>query len=165
MSAITALIASLSLTASGSPALTVEWGATPAPHSTPGGPSYCMLWGGRTQPMLNFSLYAHHDHGRPELLMAAPWLEGRSNRAIISVRVEFPDGSVIERHGQYHQAGPHMTVTRMPSLDAVLDGLSRPGVVTVSTGGEARRFAVPELGSHLGAMRACVARLQSGAQE
>ncbi|KAA5805345.1 hypothetical protein F1654_05035 [Alkalicaulis satelles] len=170
MPLFTALIASLSLTGASTDVHSVDWGANAAPTGPEAGSvSYCMLWAGRTRPnMFNISLYdpsvERFAHGQPELLMAAPWLDGRRNGSVIETRIDMPGGVVMTRLGQYYEAGPHMTITRLSSLDEVLAGLSQPGEISITMGGQTVRYAVPELTAALDRFRACVAQLPPAAQ-
>lgn len=162
MTAVTALFAALSLSAAQNPAMIVEWGATGAPVAAASGPQYCMLWAGRTRPMLNFSIYDNRPDRRPDLLIGATSLSWLPDREMVTVSVAFPNGAVHRTTGTYY-AAQSMVAARMPSQDVVHLGLSAPGVVSVTIGRlerqETLRFQAPALASQIQTFRSCAARL------
>jgi hypothetical protein len=140
------------------PPLVVPWGSTSAVPSGPPGNRYCMIWAGKTQPMFNFTVREQTSHSLPLLVMSAPWLEGQPNLSPVAVAVTFPDGSTFAGRGVYGTE-KNVTSTRMESLDAVLAGFSRPGVISVTIGDTTHRFRSPSLQQVIVAMRECVAAL------
>lgn len=140
------------------PPLVVPWGANGTQPFGPEGQKMCMIWAGKTQPMFNFTVMENLSHRRPLLNMAAPWLEGQADLSPVAVSVSFPDGSTFEGRGVYG-AEKNVTSTRMDSLEAVLAGFSRPGVISITIGGTTHQYDAPWLKTAIVAMRECAAAL------
>lgn len=144
--------------------LDVTWSSNGATPSGIGGMRTCAINAGSSEPKVNFAVNEYDTDRSSKLRMIAPWLKGQPNRAPVAVEVVFPDGSSFEGTGVYGDMND-ITVTPMPSLDSVLDGLSKAGVLVVTIDGKTHAFVAPDLGQEIAAMRACVAALPAAKPE
>lgn len=138
------------------PASAETWGVSDAPVSTGDGKWMCMLWHGRTAPLMNITIMTDRNF----ITVAAPQFAAVPDRT--SATFTYPSGR--SGAGVIRKADPQGTSVFVyfpdEALDPILDQFRTPGTFTLTAGDASASFPVPDpgLGSGIAPLKDCAAR-------
>lgn len=147
------LAAAMSTFAGAAQAQQQAWGVGDTPQTDNTG-SYCALWYGRTQPMLQLQLR----RDRRLLILAAPeFAEARGGEtATLRFSTGFEaDIPIVNANG----AGVILVRLSPASTDTLLENLSSPGTLRVTVSERAVSYPVPDLSAAIVHLRSCERQL------
>ncbi len=152
--AATVALLSLGAAAQAQEAPQQAWGVNDTPEMLEGFGQACMLWYGRTQPMLQ--LQVRND--RRLLILSAP--EFTDARAGEIATMRFPLGfeagvPIVNTDGE----GAVLVRLSPASVDTLLENLSSPGIFRVTISERSVSFPVPDLSAAITHLRGCESQL------
>jgi len=146
-SALACLIAAL-------PAAAEGWGVSDKPSVTDLGQSMCLLWYGKTAPMMNITIMSDRNF----ISVVASQFEAVEDGA--EARLAYPSGrgGTVKLRKADARADGVFVFFPDAVVDAILDQFRTPGTFTLTSGEVSASFPVPGLDSGIAPLKACVAQ-------
>lgn len=145
--------AAAALLAAALPAAAESWGVSDKPSVTDLGQSMCMLWYGKSAPMMNITLMSDRNF----ITVAASQFANVKGGA--EARLSYPSGRGGTVLLQKADGRPDGVFVFFPDevTDAVLDQFRTPGTFTLTSGEASASFPVPDMESGIAHLKACAA--------
>ena len=150
------LLITAALILSALPAAAESWGVSDAPVPTGDGKWMCMLWHGRTAPMMNITIMTDRNF----ITVAAPQFATVPDRT--NTTFTYPTGR--SGAGVIRKAEPQSSAVFVyfpdEALDPILDQFRTGGTFTLTAGDASASFPVPDpgFGSGIAPLKDCAAK-------